>query len=357
MPVINGKVVRSRYTKLDLNELSSVDNPAQPGALAMIMKRAGPVDPPAEGSGLARAITKYIGSDDGAHTFEEVLAENKFDQQIWPMTDALSQSVRSVMGDEALTPAERDAKITDSVDQFLTAIRALDPPADGGETQSEKVEKQLRELISKKDDPMPKTVAELEAELAKAQGQITTLTGERDTEKARADKAETDLTTEKAAHVETKKALGEATEETLKVEGAEVKKSVVGEANFAIFKAQESRAETAEATKRAETEFGHVAGSPAEKALVLKALNRMDEDTSKALTAILTSAEKMAAGAFDRLGTGSELSPSVKAARATFMEKVAEIEKRDSCTRMAAMTKAEDEHPDLFEAYREAEQG
>lgn len=39
MPIIDGKVVRARYTKLKLNEISSVDNPAQAGALAAIMKR------------------------------------------------------------------------------------------------------------------------------------------------------------------------------------------------------------------------------------------------------------------------------------------------------------------------------
>jgi len=39
MPIIDGKVVRSRYTSLKIAELSAVDRPAQSGALALIMKR------------------------------------------------------------------------------------------------------------------------------------------------------------------------------------------------------------------------------------------------------------------------------------------------------------------------------
>lgn len=39
MPVINGKPRKARYTSLKLEELSSVDRPAQTGAKAVIMKR------------------------------------------------------------------------------------------------------------------------------------------------------------------------------------------------------------------------------------------------------------------------------------------------------------------------------
>lgn len=47
MPVIDGKVVRARYTSLKLNELSAVDRPAQPGAKAVIMKRDDRLEEPA----------------------------------------------------------------------------------------------------------------------------------------------------------------------------------------------------------------------------------------------------------------------------------------------------------------------
>jgi hypothetical protein len=354
MPVINGKVTRSRYTKLTLNELSSVDNPAQPGALAMIMKRADPVDQPA-GSGLARAIAKYVSADSGAHSFQEVLAENKFSEAIWPFTDALSQSIRSIMGDGDLTAVERDRKITATVDEFLTAVRRLDPPETGDETESEKVEKQLRELISKKDDPMTtKSLETLQAEIDALKGQLATVTAERDTQKAAAEQAATDLAAEKTAHETTKASLVEATDEAITVAGKEFKKSVVGEASFSVAKAAADERDQANFEKRAATEFGHVAGTATEKALVLKHAASADEATQKAITAILESAEKLAKGGFSTLGTTGELSPTVKAARAGFMEKVAEIEKRDSCNRMTAMNKAEIEHPDLFEAYREA---
>lgn len=354
MPIIDGKVVRARYTSLKLGEISSVDNPAQPGALASICKRSesGPV---VASSGLARAVAKYVGTDDGAHTFQEVLAENKFSEAIWPYTDALTQSIRSTIGDTSISATDRDAKITASVDQFLTAVRQLDPPVAGGQTESEKVERQLLELISKKDDKTMKTVEQLQAEVETLKGQITTLT-------ARAEKAEGDLATETTAKAaaETerdtaKAALATATDETLKVGDREIKKSAVGEDTFAMFKAQEDRAQTAVLEKRADAEFGHVVGTAAEKAAVLKTIEaHPDEATRKAALAILASAEKLAAGGFGRLGGNGQLEPTRKAAIDGFTEKVAEIKKRDSISEADAMRKARIEEPELFEAYQEA---
>jgi hypothetical protein len=341
---------------LTLNAIAAVDFPCQEGAKAVIIKRRdGPAPAPTAkaGSGLARAIAKYIGSDDGAHTFAEVLTENNFDREIWPLTDALSQSIRSIMGDTALSSAERDRKVTVSVDEFLTAVRALDPPASGGETVSEKVERQLRELIMRKDDDMP-TIETLTADLAKANGQITTLTAEVASEKARADTATTALETEKAAHVATTTKLVEATDETIKVGDQEFKKSVVGEASFSLAKAAAADAAQTRFEKRAEVDFAHVAGTPADKALVLKHIAAMPEDAQKAAEAILLAAENMAKSGFSRLGSGGEQNPTLKAATDAFIEKVEAIEVAEKCDRMAAMRKARVAHPDLFETYQEA---
>lgn len=339
---------------LKLNAIAAVTSPCQEGAKAVIIKSRDGGARMAKGSGLARAVAKYVGTDSGAHSFQEVLAENKFSEAIWPYTDALSQSIRSIIGDPNLTPTERDQKITLTVDEFLTAVRALDPPPSGGETESEKIEKQLRELISRKDDPMPKTVEQLEAELAQKNGQISTLTTERDAEKVRADRLDGELTTEKAAHTTTKAALVEATDETIKVGGQEFKKSVVGEASFAVAKAAADERDQARVEKRAEVEFGHVAGTVAEKALVLKAIERLPDDAKAAAEKILLAAETMAKSGFSRLGSSGEQNPTAKAATQAFIEKVEEIEKTEKCDRMAAMRKARVAHPDLFEAYQDA---
>lgn len=346
MPVVDGKVVRARYTSLKLNELSSVDRPAQPGALATILKRDNSM-PQAQPSILAIAVAKYVDSDDGAHTFQEVLQENEFDEKIWPMVSALSQSIRSIMGDRSIAANDRETKVTQSVDEFLAAVRNLSA------TTAADTEKRLAELISKKDDIMPKTIEELTAKVAELTGQLASATTLAETEKARADKAEGELTAEKAAHVETKKSLTEATDQVIKVGETEIRKSVVGEAQFSVAKALADERDLARIEKRAETEFGHVAGTTAEKALVLKAMGGMTEDAQKALTTILSSAEKMAKAGFERLGAGGgrdDPESDVAKAAATFNGKVSEIAKRDSIPEHEAMRKARLEYPAEFAA-------
>jgi hypothetical protein len=344
MPVIDGVVVRSRYTKLDLRELSSVDNPAQPGALAAIMKRADPAQPPAQPSILALSVAKYVDSDDGAHTFTEVLNENEFDEKVWPMVSALSQSIRSIMGDRAIAAADRETKVSQSVDEFLAAVREISPAA----------EKKLAELISKRNPDMTE-LEKANAKVAELTGQLTSANALVTSEKARADTAEKALETEQAAHGETKKAFVAATDETITVEGTEIKKSAVGEAQFTVVKVLQQQAQTASLEKRASESYAHLTGTTAEKAKVLGAIEKIaDEDVRKAATAILDSAEKMASGGFRMIGAGGEVPESVTKALGDFNGKVAEIQKRDGIAQHEAMRKAREEHPDLFQAYREA---
>lgn len=351
----DGRIVRSRYTKLRLNEISSVDNPAQPGALASIVKRDD--GEPQEGYVDLQLVAKYVMDGDGAHTFVEVLQENEFSQKIWPFTDALTQSIRSIVGDKRLSGDDREAKINQSVASFLTKVREISP----------EVAKQLEGLVNKKDGPMPKSIEELTADLEKANGQIQTLA-------ARAEKAEGDLETAKsslataeqerdAAKAEggelatvkaelatTKAALVTATEETLKVGDQEVRKSVVGETQFAVFKGLADERDLARLEKRAGDDYGHVVGKAEEKAKVLKALDSIaDEDTRKAAYSILDSAEKMAKGAFDTFGGRGPTEVEDQAtAKRDFDAKVDEIMKRDSCTKSEAIPKARKEHTELF---------
>jgi len=334
MPVINGKVVRARYTSFKMAELSHVDRPAQPGALAVIRKRDDTM-PSHKASVTALAVAKYIGQDDGAHTFDEVLNKNKFSEAIWPMTDALTQSIRSIMGDKNIKPADRETQVTTSVDEFLSAIRDIAPDT----------EKRLVELISKKDSTMDLT--EALAEIKRLKGEMKTM----EPKAAKADTLQTELDTEKAAHADTKKSFTEKTDEVIKVDDTEVRKSVVGEAQFAVTKALMSRAETAEVEKRADAEFKHVPGTTVEKGLVLKAMAKMDEPTAKALGTILAMAEKTAKGFFVSKGhSGDGSTGDVAKALSTFNGKVAEIAKRDGIGMSAATTKARSEFPDEFAA-------
>lgn len=303
-----------------------------------------------------KRLAKYVCEGDGAHTFSEVLRENKFSQEVWPCVDALSQSIRSIVGDDALTGGEREAKINASVEQFLQAVRDIAP----------EVSKQLSELCSKREGQMPKTPEELQAELTKVEGQLADATKRADTEKTRADTAESELTALKAkvdeptkelaavkTELETTKAkLAEATEETIKVGNTEIKKSVVGPEQFAMAKALADERDTAKLEKRAESDFRHVVGTATEKAAVLRLVDGLpaDNPTRKAVEAIMTSAEKMAANAFDTLGAGGGPTPTQKAAQATFDQKVDEIMKRDDLPRHRAMSKARGDFPAEYEA-------
>jgi hypothetical protein len=355
MPKIDGKVVRARYTALKLGELSAVDRPAQPGALATIMKRddGSPID-----LATCAIVAKYVAIDDGAHTFTEVLSENQFSEKIWPFTDALSQSIRSIVGDKRLSGDEREAKINESVASFLSKVREISP----------EVAKQLEGLVKKKDGPMPMTAEQLEAELAKANGQIETLT-------ARAEKAEKDfadmkdakdkaeaeaaaakaeggeLATVKAELATAKAALVAATDETIKVDETEVRKSEVGEAQFKVTKALLDRAEMATLEKRADSEFRHVTGTATEKAKVLQVIEGIaDEPTRKAAQAILASAEKMASGAFSLIGgnRGAEPTEVQKKAQVDYDAEVTKLVD-GGMKRTEAMSKVRRDNPQLFE--------
>lgn len=327
----DGTIVRARYTKLDLSELSAVDRPAQPGATMAIMKRDDSVDLPS-----LQLVAKYVCEEDGAHSFVEVLRENEFSQKIWPFTDALTQSIRSIVGDKRLSGEDREARVTESVASFLQKVREIAP----------QVAKQLEGLVSKKDGPMPKSIEQLEADLAKAQGDLTTMT-------ARAEKAETDLAAMTEAKDKAEADCAEAKkglDETITVGGAEVKKSEIGETQFAVMKGLADERDLARLEKRADADYRHVVGKTEEKAQVLQAVEKIaDEPTRKAAMAIIDSAEKMAKGAFDMLGGHGGAGPTEEQATAK-REFDAEVQKNvDAGLKPTeAMSKARREHAELF---------
>lgn len=147
-----------------------------------------------------------------------------------------------------------------------------------------------------------------------------------DNTKAVADleKAVADLTANLAAEV-TKREIAEASlkaevtkretadkDEVLKtVDGVEVRKSAVGEAVFAIVKAQEARIAKAEAekalaevTKRVETEFGTLPGEAVAKATAFQALAKLPEAERATIETMLKSGEAALAAATTEKGSG-----------------------------------------------------
>lgn len=166
----------------------------------------------------------------------------------------------------------------------------------------------------------------------------------------------------------------EADDETVEVEKQLIRKSVVGEAQFNIMKAQADRIAKAEQVladeinkrrmaefaKRADDEYAHVPGSTEDRANILKALADMDETLRKSFEAVLTQSEKLGKSAFDTLGhkggtKGSAQETFTKAA-IDFENKVSDIASRDKIGKTAALTKARKQYPDLFKAYQESQE-
>lgn len=155
-------------------------------------------------------------------------------------------------------------------------------------------------------------------------------------------------------------------DETITIEGQAIAKSAVGETHFAILKGQADRlakAETeiakerdarifAELQKRADAEYAHVPGSTDERATMLKALSAMEEPVRKSFEAVFQAAEKLAKTAFDRVGVNAADADDVKKSVKGFETKVAEIRKRDNCTRTDALAKARQEDPEGFKAFQ-----
>lgn len=155
------------------------------------------------------------------------------------------------------------------------------------------------------------------------------------------------------------------TDEVLKLDnGAEIRKSAIGEAQFAIFKQQcdemaaiKKRAEAdrealARATfeKRAEDELHHLPGDTASKGAVLKAIDGLSEDIKKTLDTMLKAGEKAIVSAFNSIGVKGE---QARKAAGDFNKRVDEIAARDKLSRTAALQKARKEYPEEFKVYQD----
>jgi hypothetical protein len=160
-------------------------------------------------------------------------------------------------------------------------------------------------------------------------------------------------------------------DEVIKVGDLTITKSAVGDAQFSIFKGMAAQieasallvakanetAERALISKRVETEFKHVAGTPEEKTRLLSAMKGQPKEVTDVFEKVMKSADDLAKGAFTRLGSqGGEIPIEIAKAKTTFNTKVSEIMKRDKITRLKAMQKARTENPDLVEAMQAADE-
>jgi len=163
--------------------------------------------------------------------------------------------------------------------------------------------------------------------------------------------------------------LKKSKDEVCTLEGHEIRKSVVGDAQFAILKATSTKLaqaeadirkerdarEMAELTKRADDLYAHVPGTTQERANMLKVMDALEEPLRKAFEAVFTQSEKLAGKAFESVGRGTSPDEIEKARRGAtdFKKRIDEIQAANkNMSRSDAMTKARLQYPDEFKAYQ-----
>lgn len=271
-----------RITQLELMELSLVDNPANQHARVVLHKRLGMPE-------------ELLKSDDRrARSFAEIMTEreewrrqHEAQEEFWPIHDAMMTSLNSIMADAALDSPQKMSRINETIDQFLATLREKIPEVE------EEISKALEAAVARGDDPeaprgdkdmdeVTKKVSDLEKSVA----DLTTKNASLETELAKAQSRAIEL--EKAAEAA-------RTDEVLKIGEVEVRKSVVGEGTFAAMKAQQAaneelhkRLELADLEKRAEADWAHLPGTPADKARVAKAISGMPEAVAKTAREMLS---------------------------------------------------------------------
>lgn len=314
-----------------LNEISGVTRPAQGGALVAIMKRDFSDD---ERQALA---DKGQALADGSYPIVTTSDLKNAVQSYGRAKDPQKVKAHIIARAKALgaTDALPDGWVSKSAgDPDMSIKKALGLPETATEAEATAAAERLSKgvddaLAAKKADN--ETIAKLKADLAKAD------MSDKHTAFMNNDKAKMPSggkaafqamsPSEREAHCSANPIGGDdasksaefaaavakaaANDEVLKVGDLEIRKSAVGDANFAIFKAQQAEIakerdarELLEFQKKAETDFAALPGEPIAKAKALRAIGKLDETDRKALEAMLKSGNDARRGTFKELGKG-----------------------------------------------------
>ena len=239
-------------TDLEFNEISLVDNPANPGARVVMFKRKSDPDK---------------GSSKAGQSAGDQVSNGK---------------------DKSMTDTEK------KVAELEKTLADLKKSSEATATKLAKVEaaKDLAETLAKLSDVEKAHYGDLDTD----------------------DKAEFLAMTPAKRRKAIKSA--EDDDEVAKIGGQEIRKSAVGDTAFEIMKAQQAQldnqaadikkandaTELSDLRKRADDEYLHVPGSTEERADMLKAMSGMDEPLRKSFEAVFTQSEKLAKSAFSTLG-------------------------------------------------------
>lgn len=427
------KPKRNVMEEFRLNEISAVDRPAQVPAKAHIIKRdaAGAlvdtiakryIDPADGAIGFTDVLQECLNNERYYETVKELS----------PVLNSLDTALRSIAGAGEMDKAAKQAAMRDSIEEFMAVVREHLPDVEKElvekldlgtaedesnvskgkeETMDKETEKKVAELkkqLTELSDKLGKIDkakdaakhSELEGQLtavkaqlhdletdtlAKLQEQLEALTADNEALKAKAEMsdAEREYMDELDDEDEKKKFRGmssaerqkvmtkkRASDEELVVEGQTILKSKVGDAQFAIFKAQADRLKKAEddiakertarenavLAKRATEELPHFGGEDSAKAAVLKAVDSIeDEDVRKSLTEMLKAGNAAIGAGFTKFGHKGDTVPKSVVEKANLFEKrIDEIRVAEKVSHTKAMELARERHPEEFKAYQES---
>lgn len=351
---------------LSLSEISGVTIPAQSHALVAVMK------------GEHVELVKYLATDEGAKSFDMFMSDEmsrkrlcEINETLWPVMDALRNSIVSIKADASLNDEEKSDRISLSVAQFDEAVKGVSSqPMSDGAISANGILKMLTDKeesmsdIAKKAEELEAQVAELTKSLADAVV-LGKMSDEEKKHLASLDKEGADKFKALSADERAKqmKKSAEADEVYKSAEGREIRKSVVGDDVFAILKSQDEtlkaamaevaktadRAKTVELTKRAEDEFANLPGDVVAKVAVLKGVESMDEASRETLTAMLKAGNAALAKGFDSIGfSGGKPQDITKTAKRDELVK-AHMAANPTVTKASAEVAVISAHPDLYE--------
>lgn len=361
-----------------IDEISVVDRPAQKGAKMTIMKRQDPA---------LDTIAKYYGEAQQGKDFKTLLDENENRKKIWeareeiyPLIDALTTSVNSILADE--TVQDKMSRVEQNVSDFLVALRDKLPDVEEELTKffEDLNAEYLGNVNKQRENNMPdntKTVEELTATLADvtksleemteklekaeaARVEAETMAKMSDDERAyiakMSDKDKADLMAMSEADRKKKMDGMKKNDETVTVEGKVIAKSAVGDETFALYKRMadaeariakaEEKAEMAAFEKRAADEYANLPGTDAEKAAILKAVASLGDEVAGNIETILKAANEANAEAFKTIGKNG--SADDNSAEAKLEKRAKEIAKAENISEAKAYVKALEENPELY---------
>ena len=310
----------------------------------------------------------------GQHLQQQAFYEAK--EKLYCFIDALGDTIAATLADPSTSDDDKAAKVSLAVSDFLAYIKEEIPEITGDEDLVEIFEEMAEvpdpnsssnigksDMTDKVDfEKMAKELEAKVADLVAKNDELSKMAALSDDEKtfiAKMTPEEKKKFMEASADEKKKQMDGvKKNDETLTVGGETISKSAVGDAQFAVFKrlaAAEERIAKAEETarmatfeKKASEEYSTLPGTPAAIAKCLDVIEKAGGEVAKTFESILKAAADANKEAFvAKGGKGSNTDGNDVFSQ---IDKLAvEIAARDKIGKAAAIAKAWEENPALYE--------